>query len=76
MDRPTPDTVLSRRRSDAVIEELLPSTPGKRPTVLYDCGCVAVGPSASDGPLNVLACPTHAELQSKLRRRRSDRYEG
>ena len=87
MDSRTPEPVQTRRRSDAAVAEMLSGAPdeavvktyggpGKRTRILYACGCVAVEPLAATGRLEVLACPTHAELQAKLRRRRTDRYEG
>jgi len=46
----------------------------ERRSAVFDCGCVAVDPLASTSCLQLLQCPTHAELQAKLRRRRTDRH--
>ncbi len=76
----------NRRRGDArsVTETLGGSTDDatitfslgaarERKSAVYSCGCVAVDPSTPAGSVHLLQCPTHAELQSKLRRRYSDR---
>jgi hypothetical protein len=78
---------LRRRRVDAhTIAETLESVPegaivktfslgtGERKSAVYSCGCVAVDPASSSAHLQLLQCPTHAELQAKLRRRQSDRH--
>jgi hypothetical protein len=78
-----------RRRSDAhSVAETLESVPdgaiaktfslgggaSERKSVVYSCGCVAVDPAAASAHLQVLICPTHAELEAKLRRRQTDRH--
>ena len=75
----------SRRRADAhSVAETLAAAPegaiiktftlgGNRTSAVYSCGCVAVDPTVSTAQLQVLQCPTHAELRAKLRRRRTDR---
>ena len=72
-----------RRRSDARSVTEGPSDEeivktfmlGKtRKSVLYRCGCVATDPVQPGGRVELLACPTHAAVQSHLRRRQSDRF--
>jgi hypothetical protein len=77
-----------RRRSDArTVEETIRNAPadaivktftlggsGARRSALYRCGCVAVDPGMADANLQLLECPTHAALQAKLRRRRTDHH--
>jgi hypothetical protein len=46
----------------------------ERKSAVYSCGCVAVDPKAATARLQLLQCPTHAELQAKLRRRQTDRH--
>jgi hypothetical protein len=46
----------------------------ERMSAVYSCGCVAVDPKTSTARLQLLACPTHAALQAKLRRRQTDRH--
>jgi hypothetical protein len=46
----------------------------RRKSALYDCGCVVVDPLSGAGQLQLLECPTHADLRAKLRRRRADRH--
>ncbi len=81
-------TNYTRRRSDAhSVDETVEATPagaiiktftlagpGARKSALYRCGCVAVDPGLTDDHLQLLECPTHAALQAKLRRRRSDHH--
>ncbi len=88
MKHETDDLTLSRRRSDAhSVAETLSVSPadaiiktftmagaGARKSALYRCGCVAVDPVESADRLQLLECPTHAALQAKLRRRRSDHH--
>ncbi len=45
-----------------------------RKSAIYTCGCLVVDPVSRDDRLALLECPTHAELRSKLRRRRTDRH--
>lgn len=45
-----------------------------RKSALHECGCVVVDPIELSGHLQVLECPTHAALQTKLRRRQTDRH--
>jgi len=76
----------NRRRGDArsVLETLGGETDGttvtftlgatrERQSAVYSCGCVAVDPTTPAGSVSLLQCPTHAALQSKLRRRQTDR---
>ena len=58
---------------DSVVKTFTLKGSGDRKSALYDCGCVVVD-NARAGGLQVLECPTHAALQSKLRRRQSDRH--
>lgn len=83
-----PQRPLQRRRSDArsVAETVSAAPPdsivktftlggaGARKSALYRCGCVAVDPGVSEDGLQLLECPTHAALQAKLRRRRTDHH--
>jgi hypothetical protein len=83
-----PQRPLQRRRSDArSIAETVSAAPpdsivktftlggaGVRQSALYRCGCVAVDPGVTDERLQLLECPTHAALQAKLRRRRTDHH--
>jgi hypothetical protein len=74
-----------RRRADAhSVAETLATVPegsavqrftlgGKRESLMYSCGCVAVDPRDAGEHLKLLECPTHAALSGKLRRRQSDR---
>jgi hypothetical protein len=79
----------SRRRGDAAsVSALLASeeeplvktfalgVSRERQSAIYVCGCVVVDPPDANGTLQLLECPTHAALQAKLRRRRTDRHEG
>lgn len=78
-------TLPRRRRADAhSVAETVAAAPegaivktftlaGNRTSAVYSCGCVAVDPSVSTSQLHLLECPTHAALQAKLRRRRTDR---
>src|ERR1700761_2728534 len=59
---------------DSVVKTFTIKGTGARKSTLYDCGCVVVDPVASEDGLQVLECPTHAALQSKLRRRQTDRH--
>jgi len=82
------DAQFKRRRSDAnSVAETLESVPDgavvktfsaggarERKSAVYSCGCVAVDPLTATARLQVLHCPTHAELQAKLRRRQTDRH--
>jgi hypothetical protein len=76
----------NRRRVDAhSIAETLANVPegaivktfslgaSERKSAVYSCGCVAVDPLAATSHLQLLQCPTHAELEAKLRRRQTDR---
>jgi len=79
----------NRRRIDAhSIAETLANVPegavvktfslggsSERKSAVYSCGCVAVDPLAATAHLQLLQCPTHAELQAKLRRRQTDRHQ-
>jgi hypothetical protein len=78
----------SRRRGDArTVDETLANVPDaivktfivggmlERKSAVFNCGCVAVDPTAPTASLQLLQCPTHAALQAKLRRRRTDRHE-
>jgi hypothetical protein len=81
-------TQFKRRRADAhsVAETLAGESDGalvktftlggthERQSAVYSCGCVAVDPLASTAQVQLLQCPTHAELQAKLRRRQTDRH--
>jgi hypothetical protein len=78
----------NRRRGDAysVLETIVDTHDGsivktftlggarQRMSAVYSCGCVAVDPKTSTARLQLLACPTHAALQAKLRRRQTDRH--
>lgn len=65
------EPLLNRRRTDAesTAEPVSVRGTNDRRTAVYACGCIAV---EHDG-VQLLECPTHAALQSKLRRRASDR---
>ena len=68
------DETLSATPADAIIKTFTLAGPGARKSALYRCGCVAVDPALTEDRLQLLECPTHAALQAKLRRRRSDKH--
>jgi hypothetical protein len=65
---------VSSAPADAIVKTFTLGGTGLRQSALYRCGCVAVDPGVSDERLQLLECPTHAALQAKLRRRRSDHH--
>jgi hypothetical protein len=68
------DHMLAAARDLEVIKTFSLGGSERRKSALYSCGCVVVDPVSSVGQLQLLECPTHAELRSKLRRRRTDRH--
>ena len=65
---------LSVAPADAIVKTFTLGGAGARKSALYRCGCVAVDPVESADRLQLLECPTHAALQAKLRRRRTDHH--
>jgi len=59
---------------DCIVKTHLLGSERERKSAVFSCGCVAVEPASSGGQLQLLQCPTHAELQAKLRRRKTDRH--
>jgi hypothetical protein len=70
------DHMLAAARDLDVVKTFSLGGSERRKSALYTCGCVVVDPISSVGQLQLLECPTHAALRSKLRRRRTDRYTG
>jgi hypothetical protein len=68
------DETVEATPPDAIIKTFTLAGPGARKSALYRCGCVAVDPGLTEDHLQLLECPTHAALQAKLRRRRSDHH--
>jgi hypothetical protein len=82
------DPQFKRRRADAysvaetvesaadgaVVKTLSVGGARERKSAFYSCGCVAVDSLATTARVQLLQCPTHAELQAKLRRRQTDRH--
>jgi hypothetical protein len=68
------DHMLAATRDVDVLKTFALGGSERRKSALYTCGCVVVDPVSSIGQLQLLECPTHAALRSKLRRRRTDRH--
>ena len=73
-DADSVDHMLASARDLDVVKTFALGGSEKRKSALYACGCVVVDPVSSVGQLQLLECPTHAALRSKLRRRRTDRH--
>lgn len=68
------DETVSATPPDTIVKTFTMAGPGARKSALYKCGCLAIDPGLTEDHLQLLECPTHAALQAKLRRRRSDKH--